>query len=113
MVILLEDQDKVYSYNDIKALPRDKEYQFILFDVIGSVSCVLSYNEDLKGKICLDLFDHGFTGNCYYYNNKSEYQQDTFYNLNKKNLGGLLNLAKYIQQDIINNVDRKIELKLD
>lgn len=113
MVISLEDQDKVYSYQDIKTLPRDEEYQFILFDVIGSVSCVLSYNEDLEGKICLDLFDHGFTGQCYYYNYRTKYQQDTFYNLNKKNFNGLLNLAKYIQRDIIDNVDRKIKLKLD
>lgn len=113
MAIWLEDQDKVYSYQDIKALPKDKEYKFILFEVIGSVYCALSYNEDLNGCLCLDLFDHGFTGNCWYDNTRSNYQQNTFYKLNKTNFKGLLTLAKYIQQDIINNVDRKIELKLD
>ena len=113
MAISLEDDDKVYNYEDIRKLPKDREYKFILFEVIGSVYCALSYNEDLNGKICLDLFDHGFTGNCWYDNTRSNYQQNTFYNLNKKNFIGLINLAKYIKQDIINNVNREIRLKLD
>ena len=93
------------SYEYLKSLPKDQEYRFKLFDVIGSIYCALSYNEDLEGKICLDLFDHGFTGQCYYYNYRTKYQQDTFYNLNKKNFVELMKLADFIKTDILENIN--------
>lgn len=93
------------SYEYLKSLPKNKEYRFKLFDIIGSVYCALTYNEDFNHKICVDLFDHGFTGQVWYYNNKSKYQEGTFYNLNKNNFNALMRLSQYIKQDIINNLN--------
>lgn len=88
------------KYEDIKKLPLDKEYNFTLFNIIGTVYCRFTYNEDNSERFFLDIMCNGFsdmieffpnTHNHSYYGTKTGYEQ-------------MCNNAELVYNKILNNM---------
>lgn len=92
------------SYEELKALPKDKEYKFKIFDIIGSIYVRITYNEDLNGGLYLDIMSHGYCDLIYYYGKHAKINK--FYKLNKTNYNNILKEIEEIKEHIIKNISK-------
>ena len=92
------------SYEELKALPKDEEYKFKIFDIIGSVYVRITYNEDFQGGLYLDIMNNGFCDGIFY---SGKYCKiNCFYKLNKTNYNNILKEIEEIKKYILKNISK-------
>jgi hypothetical protein len=94
------------TYEELKKLPKDKEYKFKLFEIIGSVYVRITYNEDFYGGLYLDIMSQGYCDRIYYYGKYAKINK--FYKLNKTNYNNIMKEVKEIKKYIINKIESEI-----
>lgn len=92
------------SYEELKALSKDEEYKFKIFDIIGSVYVRITYNEDFKGGLYLDIMKDGFCDGVFYTGKYCKINY--FYKFNKTNYNNILKEIEEIKKYILKNISK-------
>ena len=93
------------TYDYIKKLPKQMEYEFRICDIIPGIYIRMMYNEDNKRKISLDIIINGYCDYSFY--SESGFTTNHLYNTTKRNCIGLCKLLAEIKSKIYNNLEMK------
>ena len=93
--------EQIPSYEELKQLPKDKQYKWHLFDIWGSGYLRFTYNEDCENKISVDYLENGYLHSLNLpIRLKTTIIENKLYPFNKVNYNKIIKFIEIIKQEI-------------
>jgi len=95
------------SYEELKQLDTNYEYDYEVFDLCGSARLRIYYNEDENKKISVDYLENGYLHDIGLpIRHKTKIIEGKFYNLNKKNYQAIIKFIQLVKEAILEELHK-------
>ena len=102
--------DQIPTYEELKALDKEYEYHYVIFNLLGSSYICITYNEDNTGKISLDYMEGSYLHSLGY----TDYEifknfgikNNLFYKLTKTNYNKIIKCLQFIKNIYVNELNK-------